>query len=121
MSRMSIRRGDVFLVDFGGFWRGNHGRRPAVVIQNNIGNENSMTTIVTPCTTRKKRMDMPTHVNIGRIRLSRDDSIVCCENVQTVGADQLVKYLDTLDREAMENVDRGLIVSMGLSKKWRDA
>lgn len=121
MSKMNIRRGDVFLVDFGPIWSGQHGRRPAIIIQNNVGNENSMTTIVVPGTTKQKRMDMPTHVNIGRVGLGRMDSVACCENVQTIGTGQIVRYIDTLDRVDMENVDRGLMVSIGLSRKWRDA
>ena len=48
---MSIRRGQLIWVDFiGGVGSCQRGRRPAVVIQNDVGNRFSTTTTVIPIT-----------------------------------------------------------------------
>lgn len=120
MSKMNIRRGDVFLVDFGPQWSGEHGKRPAVVVQNNIGNEHSKTVIVVPCATKIKRMDMPTHVFLGPLENGRADSMVVCENVQTIEKDRIVHYISKLSKRQMDRVDDALKASLGLTKRWRD-
>lgn len=50
----NIKRGDIYLVDLSPT-KGHEqsGKRPVVVIQNNIANMFSNTTIIAPCTTRK--------------------------------------------------------------------
>lgn len=120
MSRMNIRRGDVFLVDFGPQWSGDHGKRPAVVVQNNIGNEHSKTVIVVPCATKIKRMEMPTHVFLGPLDEGRPDSMAVCENVQTIEKDQIVHYIGKLSERQMDRMDDALRASLGLTKRWRD-
>ena len=48
---MRVYRGEVYLVDFGiGYGSEQGGVRPAVIVQNNIGNKYSPTTIVVPVT-----------------------------------------------------------------------
>ena len=57
-----IKRGEIYWVDFGktkGSEQG--GKRPALVVQNNIGNKHSPTTIVVAITSKRKP-NLPTHV-----------------------------------------------------------
>ena len=60
------QRGDVVLIDVpipsSGHVQG--GKRPWVIVQNNMGNQFSPTSIVVPLTTKLKRLEMPTHVAI---------------------------------------------------------
>ena len=67
---MTLKRFDVVLVDFGSDVIGSEqgGIRPALVIQNNIGNLHSDTTIVMPCTSKKKNLFQPTHTLLKRSR-----------------------------------------------------
>ena len=60
---MTLKRFDVVLVDFGHDVIGSEqgGVRPALVIQNDIGNLHSDTTIVMPFTSKKKNLYQPTH------------------------------------------------------------
>lgn len=61
---MEIRRGDIYYVDFTGtVGSEQNGRRPVLVIQNDIGNRYSPTTIGVPLTSKTKR-SMPTHMTI---------------------------------------------------------
>ena len=58
------QRGDVVIIDVpipaSGHVQG--GKRPWVIVQNNMGNQFSPTSIVVPLTTKMKRLEMPTHV-----------------------------------------------------------
>lgn len=59
------QRGDVVFIDVpvptSGHVQG--GRRPWVIVQNNVGNQFSPTSIVVPLTTKFKRLELPTHVD----------------------------------------------------------
>ena len=56
------QRGDVVIIDVpipaSGHVQG--GKRPWVIVQNNMGNQFSATSIVIPLTTKMKRLEMPT-------------------------------------------------------------
>lgn len=60
---MEINTFDIVRVDFGEveFAGEQGGIRPAVVIQNKLGNIHSSTTIVIPFTTKIKHLQQPTH------------------------------------------------------------
>ncbi|MBR1385055.1 MAG: type II toxin-antitoxin system PemK/MazF family toxin, partial [Ruminococcus sp.] len=62
-------RGDMFLAEMKQT-RGSEqaGCRPVVIVQNDVGNRYSPTTIIVPLTTKKKR-SMPTHVHISHSEL----------------------------------------------------
>lgn len=88
---------DVVLVDFGSNPIGSEqgGVRPAVVIQNNIGNKFSPTTIVLPLTSRLKHLNQPTHV-----LLVKDDdnglevdSVVLAEAIRQISKKRILQFL----------------------------
>lgn len=61
-----IFRGDIYYVDFGNV-PGSlmQGIRPAMVLQNNVGNRHAPTVIVAAITTEIKKLRQPTHILIG--------------------------------------------------------
>lgn len=73
-------RGDIYWVDFG-TGEGNEycGIRPAVIIQNNIGNKHSNTLIVAPLTATMKKRDMATHCIIDNNKFLNENSMVLLE------------------------------------------
>jgi mRNA interferase MazF len=66
MFNITVRRGDIFYVDFGKDVVGSEqgGRRPVVVIQNRKGNMYSPTVIVAVITSKINKTKLPTHVEI---------------------------------------------------------
>ena len=61
----TVKRGDVFMANLDpviGSEQG--GCRPVIILQNDVGNKYSPTTIVSAVTSRKKKL-IPTHVNVG--------------------------------------------------------
>ena len=110
-----VRRGEIYYVDWS-FGRGAEqaGIRPALIIQNDVGNQFSSTTIVAAISTRRAR-DYPFEVAVtaGESGLPRD-SIVKCEQIQTNDQTHLGWLVGTLEAEKVFEVDLALQRSLGL-------
>ena len=113
---MQVRRGDIFFADLNpvvGSEQG--GLRPVLVVQNDIGNTYSPTTIVAALTSRIKRAKLPTHVEVAKEKYNLDrDSVILCEQIRTIDKRRLKERIGELDDEAMQRVDAALAVSLGL-------
>ncbi len=110
-----IRRGEIYLVDWSN-GRGSEqsGIRPSLVVQNDVGNEHSSTTIVAAVTTRRGRT-YPFQVTISSDDSGLPkDSIVKCEQIQTIAKDRLGQLMGRLDDESMSRVGYALSLSLGL-------
>lgn len=112
-----MKRGDVFLADLSpvkGSEQG--GKRPVVIIQNNIGNKYSPTVIIAAITAKINKAKIPTHVEIGKAthRLEKD-SVILLEQIRTIDKNRLIDHLTVLDKAKMKEVDTALIISLGLS------
>lgn len=123
---IEVKRGDLVFVDFGNKWetKGSeqYGMRPAVVIQNDMGNKFSSTTIVAPITKQVNKTNLPTHVHIGKEYLCEMadsyDSMILLEQVKVVGKTRVIRKLNKrLSLDLLEKMDTALMVSLGLSGK----
>ena len=102
------QRGDVVVIDVP-MLANSHiqaGKRPWVVVQNNVGNQFSSTSIVVPLTTKIKRLELPTHVAVTWGSLQ--PSMVECEQVRVVDVSDDWEYICTLPPEIMRHVDTAL-------------
>jgi len=110
---MTVRRGEIYRVDFGtprGSEQG--GERPALVIQNNIGNEKSPTTIVAAITSRIKKL-YPFHVDVTAAESGlREDGTILLEQIRTISRDRLMQRYGQLGDNKMKEVDRALRLSL---------
>jgi mRNA interferase MazF len=110
---MEVCRGDIFYVDFTpvvGCEQG--GVRPALIIQNDIGNWYSPTVIVAAITSRVGKNRLPTHVPLDGIEIGlRKNSIVMLEQIRTIDRSRLRSFLGHISN--LEQVDRALGVSLG--------
>ncbi|MGI5854076.1 MAG: type II toxin-antitoxin system PemK/MazF family toxin [Bacillota bacterium] len=111
-----IKRGEIYFASLNpviGSEQG--GLRPVLIIQNDIGNTYSPTTIVAAITSRMKRAKLPTHVEIknSQSELERD-SVVLLEQIRTIDKRRLQEKIATLDEESMERVKKALEISLGL-------
>lgn len=68
------------------------GYRPAIIIQNDMGNASSPNVIVVPLTAKAKHW-LPTHVNIGTDTGLPKQSIALCEQIQTIPKENLVRKI----------------------------
>lgn len=113
---MMVRRGDIYYADLNpvvGSEQG--GQRPVVVIQNDVGNTYSPTTIVAAVTSKIKRAKMPTHVEITSddCRLGKD-SVILLEQMRTIDKRRLREKIDHLDENVMNQINQAIQISIGL-------
>jgi mRNA interferase MazF len=117
-NNLEVRRGDLFFADLNpvvGSEQG--GRRPVVVLQNDIGNQYSPTTIVAAITSRLKKAKLPTHVEIKAEKFNlAKNSVVLLEQLRTIDKKRLGERIGCFDEETMTLVDRALSVSLGLKE-----
>lgn len=100
MSKKEVFRGHVYICDFG-IKQGNlqNGKRPIVVIGNNIGLENSPVVTVIPVTSEIKATYLPTHYIIKNYKLSGLDkpSMVLTEQMTTINKSQIVRFIGKIE------------------------
>lgn len=91
-----------------------YGKRPVLIIQNDIGNENASTTIVAPLTSRTKKR-MPTHVLLGKETGLAVESFVLCEQLVTISTSTLgEKVGEVTDEQKIKKIDDALRCSLNL-------
>lgn len=108
-------RGEVWLVNWNPA-RGSEqaGKRPALVIQNNIGNEKASTTIVAAISGSVKIYPMNVKVDSTEGGLERP-SIVKTSQILTVSKERLEKRLGRISTKKMEEVNRAIKLSLDIS------
>lgn len=113
-----IHKGDLYYADLGEtIGSEQSGIRPIVVLQNNVGNKYSPTLIVSPLTTKNKKMSLPTHVEFGKRFGLKEESIALLEQIRTIDRVRLIKYIGKANRKKMQQVDDAISISFGLSDK----
>lgn len=111
-----IHKGDLYFADLGEtIGSEQSGMRPVVVLQNDVGNKYSPTIIVSPLTTKNKKMFLPTHADFGRRFGLKEESIALLEQIRTIDRSRLIRYIGKADRKIMRQVDAAIAVSFGLS------
>ena len=110
------RRGEVFLVNFDptvGFEI--RKTRPALIVQNDIGNRHSPITIVAAITSRIEAKLYPTEVLVRAGEGGLDaDSAVLLDQIRSIDRQRLLKRLGAVSSTTMARVDRALAISLGL-------
>jgi mRNA interferase MazF len=109
------KRGEIYEVNWSpGRGSEQAGIRPALVIQNDVGNEFSPTTIVAAVSSRPRR-PYPFHVAItARESGLPQDSIVKCEQIQTIAQCRLERRVGRLNPSKMREVDVAIMSSLGI-------
>jgi mRNA interferase MazF len=110
-----MRRGVVLTVGFEPVGGSEQGKiRPAVVIQNDIGNQYSPTIIVAAITSAgDARFDVNVAIKAPEGGLTRDSTILL-NQIRTVDKLRLGRYWGRLTPQTMARVDRALLISLGL-------
>lgn len=110
-----VRRGDVVIVRLDPA-EGHEMKitRPAVVVQNDIGNENSSTTIVAPATGTYRGYPFEVLVEAVGSPFEKDSS-VRLDQVRVVSIERRIhSVVGSLGTDTMEAVDEALKLSLGL-------
>lgn len=118
---MSVRRGDVVIVDWP-FTAGVGSKpRPALIVQNDRDNARLTNTIVAMITSRIHRAGEPTQVLIdvatadGRLTGLHRTSVINCINLFTVEQAKVLHTIGHLSAALMQQVDAALKVALELT------
>ena len=112
-----VLRGRIFLADLNDTRASEQrGIRPVVILQNDLGNERSTTTIVAPITTKaEKKANMLTHIPFHNIQ-DDIDVMILLEQVTTIDKVRILCYMGEVPEEVMQQVEKALRHSLGLNK-----
>lgn len=96
-----MKWGEFWLVDLnGGCGSEQGGVRPCIIVQNDIGNKYSKTTIICPLTTKDKNYSA-THI---RVDCLAQTSFIMCEQIRVVDKSRLIKYICTISDEDVHDL-----------------
>ena len=111
-----FQRGDIFFTRFDNATGSEQsGNRPAVVLQNDVGNFYSPTLIVATLTSKAaKKYTQPTHCLLVNDFLSVP-SVVQAEQIFTIDKSRVLKFLGHLTPEEMRRVDDAVRISLALN------
>ncbi|PKM83406.1 MAG: PemK family transcriptional regulator [Firmicutes bacterium HGW-Firmicutes-14] len=113
---MQIRRGEIYFADLSpvvGSEQG--GTRPVLVLQNDIGNQYSPTTIVAAITSQISKAKLPTHIEVtAKSSGLEKDSVVLLEQIRTIDKSRLKEKVTSLNDDIMEKVAQAVEISLGL-------
>lgn len=113
---MGLKRGEIFFAELNPVQGSEQGGiRPVLVVQNDVGNSHSPTTIVLPITSRLTKAKLPTHVELTKVEsgLARD-SVVLAEQIRTIDKQRLQQKVSSLDDSAMNKINHAMEISMGI-------
>lgn len=125
-----VKRAEVYLCDFGEPLECEQGgKRYAIIIQNDDGNEHSPNTIVLPCTTQHKN-NLPVHyifrfssenmVEYSNAKVSSKINVALGENITTISKSRLINYLGTMTENFMdEHIQPIIDRSLALKRKTK--
>jgi mRNA interferase MazF len=115
MTEQRFRRGDIWTVDLEPVIGSEQGKaRPALIIQNDIGNEYSPVLIVAAITSGDRaRYDVQVEVKAPEGGV-RHDSIVLLNQVRTIDKERVGRYWGHLSAQTMKQVDEAIRISLGL-------
>ncbi|MEB9879435.1 type II toxin-antitoxin system PemK/MazF family toxin [Bacillus cereus] len=111
-----VKRGDVYFADLSpvvGSEQG--GVRPVLVITNDIANRFSPSINIAAITSQIQKAKLPTHVEINSKHYGFEkDSVILLEQTRTIDKTRLKEKVTHLDKEVMNQVDKALLVQLGI-------
>lgn len=111
-----LNRGEIYLADLNptiGSEQG--GVRSVLILQHDIGNFYSHTTIIASMTSMfRNKKHIPTHFIVSAREELMNDSIVLLEQIRTISKSRLIKKIGELSTEEMNSLNKCLFISMGI-------
>jgi mRNA interferase MazF len=110
------KRGEIYFVSLDPTIGSEVGKtRPALVISNDVNNENADTVTVLPITSKTTTVyPFEVFLNKGDGGLS-EDSKVKCNQIRTIDKKRLVKQIGLLDNALLKEVEKALLIHLGIA------
>ena len=113
-----INRGDIFYANLDGTIGSEQaGVRPVIIVQNDVGNKYSSTTIIVPLTKNVRlKKNQPTHFGINSFGNIRFDSIVLAEQIRVIDKSRLKQKIGIINDKTMQEIDTRILIALGLKE-----
>lgn len=110
----NIKKNDILYVKFDGVGSEQKGVRPCIVLQNNVGNKFSKTTIVATITSQNKKDKQKTHVHINGYGLKKPSTIQF-EQIHTIDESRILDKVGHVDNEdLLKEIKKAFLVSVDM-------
>lgn len=112
-----FRRGEIYFADLDPHYGSEQGgKRPVIIIQNDVGNKFAPTVIVASVTSRiSKKPNQPTHVLIDQNPAFSRPSVVQLEQIFTIDKERIQRFLGYTTPDEMYRIEEALLNSLDLS------
>lgn len=115
MNDRQLKRGDVYFANLKNDSDSKScvqtNSRPVLLVGNWQSNKYSSVITVVPLTTKLKRLNIPTHI---QLEVAGKKSLALCEQIITISRDDLKFYMCTLDTSDMKKINKALMVQLQL-------
>ena len=113
----TIKRNEIYYADLSPVQGSEQdGIRPVLIIQNDIGNKHSPTTIIAPITSIQKKAYLPTHVFMGTDILPKD-SYILLEHIRAIDKTRLRSFVGKIEAPLIKKVNQAICVSLNIKKE----
>ena len=110
---MKIEKGEIYYADLSPTVGSEQfGWRPVLILQNNIGNRYSPTTIIAPLTSKQKTR-MSTHIDI-ELQSLPAKSVILLEQIRCIDRRRLHEFIGKVDKSFMEKIDKAILANFGI-------
>ena len=114
----TINRGEIYYANLDGtIGSEQSGVRPVIIVQNDVGNKYSPTTIIVPLTKKVRlKINQPTHFWINPFGNIRFDSIVLTEQIRVIDKSRLKQKIGIINKKTMQEIDTRILIALGLKE-----
>lgn len=102
-----ILQGQIYICELGeGIGSEQHGKRPCLIIQNNLLNSTSDVVIIIPMTSRRKKY-MPTHYILSNKKypfLNFKENTLLCECIRSISKSRVGKLVGEVDEKDLKEI-----------------
>ena len=117
-----IRRNEIYLADLGKTSGSEEkGIRHVLIVQNDLGNKYSTTTIIVPFTKRIENENrIPTHIIVEQFGKMYYKGTIMTEQIKVLDKRKLKHYIDQLPEEYVTKVNEAMKIAIGLDEERRN-
>ena len=113
----TIKRNEIYYADLSPVQGSEQdGIRPVLIIQNDIGNKHSPTTIIAPITSIQKKTYLPTHVFMGTDILPKD-SYILLEHIRAIDKTRLRNFIGRIEASTIKKVNQAICISLDIKRR----
>lgn len=109
-------RGDIVIANLDPVIGSEQGKtRPVLIIQNDVGNEFSPTTIIAPITSKIYDKKYPFVVSLPEPSCLQKESSILLNQIRTIDKKRISKNIGSLDLDVIKKIDTAIKISLGIA------